>query len=55
MFEFQPVDNVEEGQPKGWMMEKPFVPDQEKCTGYQVCIRVTDKCDYSDADGCSDP
>jgi ferredoxin len=24
---------------KSWMMEKPFVPMQERCTGCQICVR----------------
>lgn len=35
----QPVDNFPEGSPKLWMMEKPFVPMEEGCTGCQVCVR----------------
>src|SRR5487761_727087 len=34
-----PRDAFEEGAPKIWMMEKPFVPFQERCTGCQVCVR----------------
>jgi ferredoxin len=33
------VDEFEEGAPKIWMMEKPFVPIQERCTGCQICVR----------------
>ena len=25
--------------PKGWMMEKPYLIDQERCTGCQICAR----------------
>lgn len=39
LFEFHPVDVFPEGQPKDWMMEKPYVPIQERCTGCQVCVR----------------
>jgi ferredoxin len=34
-----PVDAYPEETPKIWMMEKPFVPIQERCTGCQVCVR----------------
>lgn len=34
-----PVDGIEEGQPKMWMMEKPYLPFQERCTGCQICVR----------------
>ncbi len=34
-----PVDQVEENAPKLWMMEKPYVPFQERCTGCQICVR----------------
>ena len=33
------ADGVPEGQPMGWMMEKPFLPIQERCTGCQICVR----------------
>ena len=36
---YQPTDGVDEGQPKPWMMEKPFLPIQERCTGCQICVR----------------
>lgn len=29
----------EEREPKVWMMEKPFLPIQERCTGCQICAR----------------
>ena len=35
----EPVDGFSEGMPKLWMMEKPFVPVQERCTGCQICAR----------------
>ena len=35
----EPVDQFPEDAPKLWMMEKPFVPIQERCTGCQVCVR----------------
>ena len=25
--------------PKGWMMEKPYLIEQERCTGCQICAR----------------
>ena len=25
--------------PKPWMMEKPYLIDQERCTGCQICVR----------------
>lgn len=25
--------------PKEWMMEKPYLIDQERCTGCQICVR----------------
>jgi NAD-dependent dihydropyrimidine dehydrogenase PreA subunit len=25
--------------PKDWMMEKPYLIDQERCTGCQICVR----------------
>ena len=34
-----PTDEFREDAPKMWMMEKPFVPIQERCTGCQVCVR----------------
>lgn len=33
------ADEYQEGAPKIWMMEKPFVPIQERCTGCQICVR----------------
>lgn len=39
LFEFHSVDDFAEGQPKSWMMEKPYVPLQERCTGCQICVR----------------
>lgn len=39
LFEGQPVDEFGEGQTKTWMMEKPYLPVQERCTGCQVCVR----------------
>lgn len=39
LFRGNPVDSTEEGEPKRWMMEKPFLPIQERCTGCQVCAR----------------
>jgi ferredoxin len=34
-----PVDEFGEGAKKEWMMEKPYVPFQERCTGCGVCAR----------------
>lgn len=39
LFESAPVDSYREGSPKDWMMEKPYVPIQERCTGCQICVR----------------
>lgn len=39
LFRGDPVDGLEEGGPKTWMMERPFLPIQERCTGCQVCVR----------------
>jgi ferredoxin len=39
LFEGKPVDAFEEGEAKPWMMEKPYLPVQERCTGCQVCVR----------------
>jgi NAD-dependent dihydropyrimidine dehydrogenase PreA subunit len=36
---YGPTDGVEEGRPKPWMMEKPFLSVQERCTGCQICAR----------------
>jgi ferredoxin len=34
-----PVDEFEESGDKEWMMEKPYVPMQDRCTGCQMCVR----------------
>lgn len=39
LFGGDPVDGIEEGQLKLWMMEQPYLPIQERCTGCQVCAR----------------
>jgi NAD-dependent dihydropyrimidine dehydrogenase PreA subunit len=39
LFSGHSVDGIEEGKPKTWMMEKPYLPIQERCTGCQVCVR----------------
>ncbi len=39
LFGSNSTDGVDEGQPKIWMMEKPYLPIQERCTGCQVCVR----------------
>ncbi len=39
LYRDQPVDDTVEGVPKIWMMEKPYLPIQERCTGCQVCVR----------------
>ena len=39
LFSGHPVDSIEEVQPKSWMMEKPYLPIQERCTGCQICVR----------------
>jgi ferredoxin len=39
LFSDHSVDGPEEGEPKIWMMEKPYLPIQERCTGCQVCVR----------------
>ena len=39
LFAGRPVDEIEEGEAKMWMMEKPYVPIQERCTGCQICVR----------------
>ena len=33
------ADGYQETEPKIWMMEKPYLPIQERCTGCQVCVR----------------
>jgi ferredoxin len=32
-------DSQAQEEPKIWMMEKPYLPIQERCTGCQVCVR----------------
>jgi ferredoxin len=39
LFSGRPADGILEGAPKIWMMEKPYLPIQERCTGCQVCVR----------------
>ncbi len=35
----RPVDKIDESSPKLWMMEKPYLPIQDRCTGCQICVR----------------
>ena len=30
---------MEGSSPKDWMMEKPYLIDQQRCTGCQICVR----------------
>jgi ferredoxin len=30
---------MEGSDPKPWMMEKPYLIEQERCTGCQICVR----------------
>ncbi len=39
LYESRPVDEFGESESKTWMMEKPYLPVQERCTGCQVCVR----------------
>lgn len=39
LFSSHPVDLSRDGEAKDWMMEAPYVPVQERCTGCQVCVR----------------
>lgn len=39
LFAGTPVDAFGEDEAKPWMMEKPYLPVQERCTGCQVCVR----------------
>ncbi len=39
LYRDNPVDFSKEGDPKLWMMEKPYLPIQERCTGCQTCAR----------------
>lgn len=39
LYQGQPVDFSREGDSKLWMMERPYVPIQERCTGCQTCVR----------------
>jgi ferredoxin len=39
LYKFHPLDFSREGDSKLWMMERPYLPIQERCTGCQVCVR----------------